>query len=85
MFSAKQGNYWYHFYNAVLDWGLNPGPPALEASTLPLGYRGGGIHVVSSRGNRLIHTFWCIIDPYVSSHLISFVINEVTSGMNWII
>ena len=27
---------------AVLDWGLNPGPPALEASTLPLGYRGGG-------------------------------------------
>ena len=25
-----------------LDWGLNPGPPALEASTIPLGYRGGG-------------------------------------------
>ena len=24
------------------DWGLNPGPPALEARTLPLGYRGGG-------------------------------------------
>ena len=22
--------------------GLNPGPPALEASTIPLGYRGGG-------------------------------------------
>ena len=47
MSSAKQGNYWYHCYNvltydAVLDWGLNPGPPALEASTLPLGYRGGG-------------------------------------------
>ena len=41
MLSAKQGNYWYHFYN-VLDWGLNPGPPALEASTLPRGYRGGG-------------------------------------------
>ena len=36
MFSAKQGHYWYHFYNvfgmkAVLDWGLNPGPPALDA------------------------------------------------------
>ena len=30
------------WYDAVLDWGLNPGPPALEASTLPLGYRGGG-------------------------------------------
>ena len=27
----------------VLDWGLNPGPPALEASTIPLGYRGGGV------------------------------------------
>ena len=26
----------------VLDWGLNPGPPKLEASTLPLGYQGGG-------------------------------------------
>ena len=26
----------------VLDWGLNPVPAALEASTLPLGYQGGG-------------------------------------------
>ena len=45
MFSALQGNYWYQrlWYDAVLDWGLNPGPPALEASTLPLGYRGGGV------------------------------------------
>ena len=47
MLSAKQGKYWYHFYNvwydAILDWGLNPGPTALEASTIPLGYRGGGI------------------------------------------
>ena len=46
MLSAKQGNYWYHFYyvwyDSVLNWGLNPGPPALEASTLTLGYRGGG-------------------------------------------
>ena len=38
MFSAKQGNYWYHFYNVFgmmrsLTWRLNPGPPALEAST----------------------------------------------------
>ena len=30
------------WYDAVLDWILNPGPPALEASTLPLGYREGG-------------------------------------------
>ena len=40
MFSAKQWNYWYHFYkyiwyDAVLDRGLNPGLPALEASTIP--------------------------------------------------
>ena len=47
MLSAKQGHYWYHFlkrlwYDAVLDWVLNPGPPTLEASTLSLGYRGGG-------------------------------------------
>ena len=30
--------------STVLDWGLNPGPPALEASTLPLGYRESGLH-----------------------------------------
>ena len=41
MLSAKQWNYWYHLYN-VFDWGLSPKPPVLEASTLPLGYRGGG-------------------------------------------
>ena len=48
MLSAKQGNYWYHCYNAfgitrslTGDW--NPGPPVLDASTLPLGYRGGGV------------------------------------------
>ena len=33
------------WYDAVLDWGLNPGPPALEASTIPLGYRGGGSYL----------------------------------------
>ena len=26
----------------VLDWELNPGAPALAASTIPLGYQGGG-------------------------------------------
>ena len=30
------------WYDAFLVGRLNPGPPALEASTLPLGYRGGG-------------------------------------------
>jgi len=24
---------------------VNPGPPALKASTIPLGYRGGGIWI----------------------------------------
>ena len=28
------------------DWGLNPEPPALEASTIPLGYRGGGKRIL---------------------------------------
>ena len=44
LLNVKQGHYWYQrlWYNAVLDWGLKPGPPALEASTIPLGYRGGG-------------------------------------------
>ena len=49
MLSAKQGNYWYHFYlwyDAFLVGRLNPGPPALEASTLPLGYRGGNYGTV---------------------------------------
>mgnify|MGYP000066582269 FL=1 len=46
MFSTKQGHFWYHFYNIfgmtqTLTGGLNLGPPALEASTIPLGYRGG--------------------------------------------
>ena len=43
MLSAKQRNYWYHFYNVFgMTRGLNPGHPALEARTIPLGYRGGG-------------------------------------------
>ena len=41
MFSA--GATGTFFYNVVLDWGLNPGPPALEASNIQLGYRGGGL------------------------------------------
>ena len=46
MSSAKQGRYWYHLYNVLwmrrsLTGGLNPGFPALEPSTLPLGYPGG--------------------------------------------
>ena len=44
IFSAKQGNYLVPFwYDAVLDLGLDPGSPALDASTIKLGYRGDGI------------------------------------------
>ena len=51
MLSAKQGYCWYHFYyvfgmmrSLTSDW--TRGPPALQASTLPLGYRGGGKEMV---------------------------------------
>ena len=41
---------------AGLSWGLNPGPPTLEASTLPLGYQGGNItsNKYSSFNNQVI-------------------------------
>ena len=46
MFSAKQGHYWYNFYNVfdmtrslTGDWTRDL---QLDAITLPLGYRGGG-------------------------------------------
>ena len=65
MLSAKQGNYWYHFYNvfgnAVLDWGLNPGPPALDASALPLGYRGGSYKPYDLEFN---HTTICVLNVF---------------------
>ena len=65
IFSAKQGHYWYYFlkrrwYDAVLDWGLNPGPPAVEASTIPLGYRGG-----CSFLNHFISFFLLFVDVIV--------------------
>jgi len=30
---------------------LNPGPPALEDSTIPLGYRGGGVNSLKPSAN----------------------------------
>ena len=36
------------YTHCFFDWGLNLGPPALEASTIPLGYRGGGKHKYNS-------------------------------------
>ena len=40
----------------VLDCGLNPGPPALEASTIPQGYPGGG--VMNSDREQLLSLFY---------------------------
>ena len=40
MFSCKQGTFLLRlWYDAVFDLGLNPGPPALDASTISQGYR----------------------------------------------
>ena len=36
------------WYDAVLDWGLNPGPPPLKASTIPLGYRGAVFNILNT-------------------------------------
>ena len=55
----NKGTTWYHLKrlwdDVVLDWGLNPGPHALEASTLPLGYRGGG---GGNNENIVLHYYW---------------------------
>ena len=50
------------WYDAVLDWGLNPGPQALEASTLPLGYRGSGFYL------QLLHNNKSNVSLYVSTY-----------------
>ena len=66
MFSAKQWHYWYHFYkvfgyDAVLNWGLNPGPPALDPSTLPLAVR------------LVFHpSYFTIISPTLLKHTLGF-------------
>ena len=80
MLSAKQGHYWYHFYNVFgmtrsLTGELKPGSPALDDSTLPLGYRGGGIiiEVVLQAGTYLMSI------GYTSSttHLVCSLIGNV--------
>ena len=50
LFSAKQGHYW----------GLNPGPTALEASTIPLGYRGGGTQITVLNRSIYISKYLCM-------------------------
>ena len=63
MFSAKQGNYLYHFISSLVwrgPWlGIEPETPALEASTLPLGYRGGVILKHQVFFNALLSK-WCM-------------------------
>ena len=46
--------------------GINPGPPAHDASTLPLGYRGGGIANMNVKNNwlkylHLPETVYCML------------------------
>ena len=43
----------HSFFSSVLDWGLHLGPPALEASTIPLGYREGGKKKLVDPANKL--------------------------------
>ena len=72
----------------VLDWGLTPGPPALDASTLPLGYREGGDVIVNHQGlNTLIASseckrlMWACALPVVANiiHFSSCAFNGCTS------
>ena len=68
MFSAKQGHYWYHFYNSFgMTRSLNPGPPALEASTLPLGYREGGDTYNKMKTGKLIVNILSIFSALISA------------------
>ena len=56
---------------AVLDWGLNPGPSALEASIIPLGYGGGGTDCM-----RLVNQTSEHIHPFHSRnkvHVVAFI------------
>ena len=76
---SKGALYHYTIEEAVLNWGLNPGAPALEASTLPLGYRGASyyLHIVSYSMFTLymisdfIHLTWqCIFYIFQSCKLL---------------
>ena len=53
MLSAKQGNYWYHYYTVFgttrsLTGDLIRDLPHSKASTLTLGYRGGGLNLIKN-------------------------------------
>ena len=75
LLSAKQGNYLIPFllrlwYEAVIDWGLNPGPPALEASIISLVYRGGGCVTIDLHSfcTRIQH--WLLVLEMIHTTLI---------------
>ena len=70
------------WYDAVLDCGLKPGPPALQASTLPLGYRGGGIigllwFDILSRNGEICNLFF-VLSRYVMKHIFIIFLARVT-------
>ena len=52
-------------YDAVLDWELNPGPPALEASTIPLGYWGRGKLISESHKTLCLSKDYFIREPCI--------------------
>ena len=61
------------------DW--NPGPPALEASTLPLDYRGGGSYIViiKTKMSQLFHVCICFYISRVTLNIDAvFVIYKAT-------
>ena len=68
------------YTHCFFDWGLNLGPPALEASTIPLGYRGGGKHKSNSYDHRFdnvhIHAFESVY-TYVGCLLVVYCICRI--------
>ena len=78
MFSAKQGTYWYHFYNLFgmtrsLTGVFNSRPPALEASTIPLGHRGGGVESSINNSAFVQQLLACVVSTNTSGNCKSVV------------
>ena len=62
---------------------MNPGPPALEASTLPLGYRGGGISTTVTKTTAVAFLDFSKAIKSFEAH--SMGINDVTQEKVWLV
>ena len=63
MLSAKQVNYWYHFYNVFgMTGGLNPGPPALESTLINI--------YIYTRYNYITHATISVVKSAVCCRLV---------------